>query len=305
MQRFIRHIIFFALPVVIGAIVIECVVERIPNSYTYKQAYMEQHAADIHTLILGSSHAYDGLAPTEMPKAFNLANSSQTLEDDYWLLVRHIEDMDSLQTVVLGVGYSSLSMLTNDNRRLYYTIYMDLYPRFPISKYSFEVFNLELLSKKLVKQIISRDVVRCDSLGQRLGHDAAAVAQQTEFWNKDIAAMVANDSIDVDAMRDVIAYNMQWLDSLSALCAAHQVPMVLVNMPAMGEYIAALPAGQVALCEAVFSSVDDAIYIDASRWSVPADGWYNATHLTREVSVAFTRMVNDSLMSIISTNAQY
>ena len=251
---------------------------------------MEQHVAHIHTLILGSSYAYDGLAPSEMPAAFNLSNSSQTLEDDYRLLARYIPQMDSLQTVILGVGHGTLAMRTQDNRRLYYTLYMDLYPRWPISKYSMEIFDMPLLTKKIIKYIISRDVTRCDSLGQRLGHDSIAVAQQTEFWNKDIAAMVANDRVEVDAIRDVIAQNSAYLDSIVALCAARDVQLLVVSMPAMDAYVSALPLKQVALHDSIFSALPaPAVYVDATDWGVPEGGWYNPTHLTRETSIPFTQ----------------
>lgn len=290
MQQFIKKILIFSFSLLIAAVLLEIIAERIPNSYTYKHQYMEQHAAHIQTLILGSSYAYDGLAPSELPAAFNLSNSSQTLEDDYRLLARYIPQMDSLQTVILGVGHGTLAMRTQDNRRLYYTLYMNLYPRWPISKYSMEVFDMPLLTKKIIKYIVSRDVTRCDSLGQRLGHDSIAVAQQTEFWNKDIAAMVANDRVDVDAIRDVIAQNSAYLDSIVALCAARDVQLLVVSMPAMDAYVSALPPKQVALHDSVFSALPKpAVYIDATDWEVPEGGWYNPTHLTREASIPFTQ----------------
>jgi len=164
-KQFLRNIALFILPLLIVASVMEIIAESIPNSYTYKRSYMEQHGSQIKTLILGSSNAYDGLNPSVLPKAFNLANSSQTLEDDYRLLATYIDSMDSLQTVIVGLGYHSLGATTEDNRRMYYTIYMNLYPRWPLSKYSFEVCNPEMLVKKIIKYMVSRDVTRCDSLG--------------------------------------------------------------------------------------------------------------------------------------------
>lgn len=99
MKRFLIHTTLFVVPLILGGIALECIAERIPNSYTYKHHYMEQHAAHIHTLILGSSYAYDGLAPSEMPAAFSLSNSSQTLEDDYRLLARYIPQIDRKSVV--------------------------------------------------------------------------------------------------------------------------------------------------------------------------------------------------------------
>lgn len=292
MKRFIRDIgIFGAIALVLFGGV-EWIAESIPNSYTYKRDYMEQHGAEIKTLILGSSYTYDGIAPQELSAAFNLSNSSQTLEDDYRLLARYIEGMDSLQTVLIGVGYSTLAETGADNRRMYYTIYMDLYPRWPISKYSFEVFNLELLTKKIIKYAVSRDVTRCDSLGQRLGHTRAAAEEQGEFWNKGVESLIDNDRLDIGDCRLEIEENTRYMHAIVDLCKAHGVQAVIVQMPVRKEYKLGLPEEQIALQDSVLRMFSDkAICIDASDWEIPEDGWYNATHLTREASVEFTKQL--------------
>ena len=296
MKKFLRNIALYALPVLIVAVAMEWVAESIPNSYTYKRDYIDQHGAEIRTLILGSSNAYDGLNPSVMPNAFNMANSSQTLEDDYRLLAKYIDSMDSLHTVIVGLGYHSLGATTEDNRRTYYTIYMDLYPRWPISKYSFEVFNLELFTKKIIKYAVSRDVTRCDSLGQRVGHTKAAVQDKKEFWNKEVEALATNDYFDARHSKELVKRNEIYLHTIIELCELHQVQSVIVTMPVMREYREALPLEQIALHDSVMRSLPpSAIYIDASDWSISDDGWYNATHLTKEASVDFTCQLMDTL----------
>lgn len=292
MKRFLRNIALFVLPLLIVAVVIEFVGESIPNSYTYKRDFIEHKGPQIRTLILGSSNVYDGLNPSVLPKTFNLANSSQTLEDDYRLLAKYIDSMDSLQTVIVGLGYHSLGATTEDNRRTYYTIYMDLYPRWPLSKYSFEVCNPEMLVKKIIKYAVSRDVTRCDSLGQRVGHTKEAAQSGAEWWNKDVQSLVDNDKLEIGNCRLAIEENTQYLKEIVDLCNAHNVRPVIVLMPVMGEYKKKLPKEQIALMEDVLHSLDScAIYIDASEWEIPEDGWYNATHLTKEESVEFTKQV--------------
>jgi hypothetical protein len=292
MKKFLRNIALYALPVLIVAGVVEFVAEAIPNSYTYKRDYMEQHGPEIRTLILGSSNAYDGLNPSVLPNAFNLANSSQTLEDDYRLLAKYIDSLDSLQTVIVGLGYHSLGATTEDNRRTYYTIYMDLYPRWPISKYSFEVCNPEMLVKKIIKYAVSRDVTRCDSLGQRVGHTKEAVETGAEWWNKDVLSLVENDKLEIGNCRLAIEENTRYLHAIVDLCNAHGVQPVIVQMPVMAEYKHKLPNEQVGLYEEVLLSLDSvAVCIDASEWVIPEDGWYNATHLTKEASEEFTRKI--------------
>jgi hypothetical protein len=253
---------------------------------------MEQHAGEIQTLFLGSSNAYDGLNPNVIPHAFNLANSSQTIEDDYRLLSRYIDAMDSLNTVVLGLGYQSLALTTHANRRMYYTIYMDLYPRWPLSKYSFEICNTEVLVKKIIKYAVSRDVTRCDSLGQRVGHTKEAADTGAEWWNKDVQSLVDNDRMVVGKWSMVIEENTRYLREIVYICNSHGVQPIIVQMPVMAEYKNKLPVEQVELYEDVLQSLDSfAICIDASEWEIPSDGWYNATHLTKEASEEFTRKI--------------
>ena len=292
MKRFLRNIIWFVLPLLLIAMAIEFVAEAIPNSYTYKREYMEQYSGQIQTLILGSSNAYDGLNPSVLPNAFNLANSSQTLEDDYRLLVKYIDSMDSLQTVIVGLGYHTLGAAMEDNRRTYYTIYMDLYPRWPMSKYSFEVCNPEMLVKKVIKYSVSRDVTRCDSLGQRMGHTREAAESGAEWWNKDVLSLVDNDRLVIGNCELVIEENTRYLHAIVELCKAHEVKPVVVMMPGMKEYKRKLPKEQVALMDSVLRSFDsEVVCIDASDWEIPEDGWYNATHLTKEASSEYTKQI--------------
>lgn len=294
MKRFLQDIGLFSVVALLFFGALEWVAESIPNSYTYKRDYIEQHGAEIRTLILGSSNAYDGLNPSVMPQAFNLANSSQTLKDDYRLLAKYIDSMDSLQMAIVGLGYHSLGATTEDNRRTYYTIYMDLYPLWPLCKYSFEVCNPEMLIKKIIKYAVSRDVTRCDSLGQRVGHTLGAAQSGAEWWNKDVLSLVENDKLQIADCRLEIEENTRYLHDIVNLCNAHNVQPVIVLMPVIEEYKRQLPKEQVALMEEVLQSLNSsAICIDASEWEIPEDGWYNATHLTKEASNEFSKKLID------------
>ena len=298
MKRFIRDIVIFVVVLLILFGGAEWVAESIPNSYTYKRDYMELYGGEIKTLILGSSNAYDGLNPCVLPNAFNLANSSQTLEDDYRLLAKYIDSMDSLRTVIVGLGFHSLAATPEANRRMYYTIYMDLYSRWPLSRYSFELFDLEALTKKIIKYVVSRDVTRCDSLGQRIGHTKEAARTGAEWWNKDVLSLVENDGFNILDFRFQIEENISHLHAIVDLCNAHGVQPVIMQMPVMKEYKRRFPEEQVALMKEVLQSLDSsAICIDASEWSITEDGWYNATHLTKEASVGFTHQLMDSIQS--------
>lgn len=282
MKNFLLKISLYLLPIVLWAIGLEVYVESIPNSYTYKRQYMELHASEIQTLILGSSYAYDGIDPNVLDAAFNLANSSQCFEDDYRLLQRYIVHLDSLQRVILPISYSSLQMVSSSNRRGYYTIYMDLYPRWPINKYSFECFNLELMTKKIIKHALREDVVRCDSLGQRIGH--TFVSRPAVDW-QDTQALVANDRFVGSAAQPYIKENTYWLRRIALECQVSGVELYLLKMPALQEYRAAMPHEQVEAMNHAITTIankfDCVRVLNYQAWGTDADFW-NATHLNTD-----------------------
>lgn len=297
MQTFLKKILLYLLPIAILAIGIEIYAEHIPNSYTYKRQYMKQHANEIQTLVLGHSCAYDGIDASVLPAAFNLANSSQCFEDDYRLLAKYLPQMDSLKTVILPMSYSSLQMVSSSNRRVYYTIYMELYPRWPLSKYSFECFNLELMLKKIAKHLLNEDIVRCDSLGQRLGH---TLATRPKDW-QNTQALVKNDRFVGASVMPYVEENIQWLQQMAALCEGRDVNLYLLAMPMLAEYREAMPKEQIALMERVMQDMAE-IYqnvhvLDYQSWGKD-DDFYNATHLNTDGAELFTTM----LMGAIQTN---
>lgn len=290
MKNFLLKISLYFLPIAILAIGLEFYVESIPNSYTYKRQYMEQHASEIQTLVLGSSYAYDGIDAELLPSAFNLANSSQCFEDDYRLLAKYLSMMDSLQTVILPLSYSSLQMVSSSNRRGYYTIYMDLYPRWPISKYSFECFNLELMTKKIIKHALREDVVRCDSLGQRIGH---TLESRPTDW-QDTEALVANDCFVGSAAQPYIEENTCWLRRIALECQVNGVKLYLVKMPALQDYRDAMPQEQVETMNHAITTITnkfDCVHVlDYQAWGCNADFW-NATHLNIDGARRLTREI--------------
>ena len=295
MQKILQKILTYTLPIALLAIGLEIYVERIPNSYTYKRSYMEQHATEIKTLILGSSYAYDGIDPSVLDAAFNLANSSQCFEDDYRLLQRYIVHMDSLERVILPISYSSLQMVSSSNRRGYYTIYMDLYPRWPISKYSFECFNLELMLKKIAKHTLREDVVRCDSLGQRIGHTLES--RPTTDW-KETDKLIDNDRFVGKSAQEYIEENKYWLRRIALECQVSGVELCIVIMPSLGEYRNGMPQEQiVAMYDAmrfIASKFDCVKLLDYQEWGTEDDFW-NATHLNTYGARRFTLSLNHDI----------
>lgn len=84
MKLYLKKTFFFIAPIVLGALIFEILLNRIPNDYEFKKKYLDQNVAEIETLIFGSSHTFAGLRPKYMDgHAFNVAIGGQSLEYDY------------------------------------------------------------------------------------------------------------------------------------------------------------------------------------------------------------------------------
>ena len=92
MNRFLRRIFWFVLPVAAAAAGAEWGLRCIPHQLGYKAAYMERHAPEIEVLSLGLSHAFYGLDfHASKFRGFNLAYHGQPL-DRAWIDWKEVAD---------------------------------------------------------------------------------------------------------------------------------------------------------------------------------------------------------------------
>ena len=92
MKRFILRLSVFAIMLVILLALIELIARKAPNTYKDKERTMLSTLSDsVEVLVLGSSHNFYGLNPQLIKKScYNLANTSQTIYYDDYLLSRYI-----------------------------------------------------------------------------------------------------------------------------------------------------------------------------------------------------------------------
>ena len=64
MRQFILRTLMISLPIVVIAILIEILLRNVPNDYQEKKEYLDKHASEVETLILGSSHSFYGINPS-------------------------------------------------------------------------------------------------------------------------------------------------------------------------------------------------------------------------------------------------
>lgn len=109
LRRAFTRLALFCAPLLVAAGALEWLFGAVPNAHTVKRTQLLARAAEIDTLIMGSSNAYFGVVPKKLHgSAYNLAYVSQTLFCDDQLLAQLTPRLPRLKRVIVVVGYISL-----------------------------------------------------------------------------------------------------------------------------------------------------------------------------------------------------
>ena len=300
MKYFIKYITLFCIPVIIVIIAIEICDRRLPNTYKFKYEWMQQNANEVETLILGSSHSYYGIQPKYLKgKAFNLANPSQLLEQDLFLLKYWSDKYMKLKTVILPISYFSL--FTKDlasYRCRYYRIYMDcdLYPSYSFS-YNFEIAEPKTALFKFRKYIfgISEEVDWfCDKYGNETFN---SISNRMADWNK-------NDKRDAASAKtwEYIQKNYRILEDLIKFCKDRDINFVMITTPCWHTYCSFLEKRQLKKMYSIIHELQQKYefpyfnYLQDKRFI--ANDFFNGSHLSELGEIKFTKNLNEDIRSI-------
>lgn len=238
MKSYLIKGLYFMIPILVISISYELLLRNIPNDYRLKKNYLDNHASEIETLILGSSHALFGINPEYLnEKSFNAANVSQTLDIDFKLLKKYDARLDGLQQIILPISYFSLFENLNSWRLKNYCLYFDLSVATSVTHYS------ELLShpfrdnsKRLINYYLKGDsAVTCSEKGWGtiFSSDKALDLEKT---GRDAALRHAAEDITSAEIQSILNENTQTLADLMHWCASNQVKLILITPPAYKSY---------------------------------------------------------------------
>lgn len=108
MKRFLKRVIFFLLPLLMIAVLIESFILTYPSTFNKKADFINKNK-DIEVLILGSSHNEQAINPQYLSlKTASLANGGQDLRLDEALFFRYVEELSQLKAVIVEVDYHTL-----------------------------------------------------------------------------------------------------------------------------------------------------------------------------------------------------
>lgn len=135
MKRFAFKFAIFLIPIVVVLIGAEYRLTRVRNSYTTKLDLLQTNAA-AEVLVLGSSHAYDGINPEFFSRpGFNMANMSQLFYHDSQILTRFGALLPNLKVVIFSISYFSFEANAGSGPEKWRTFFYRQYYGIPANRW--------------------------------------------------------------------------------------------------------------------------------------------------------------------------
>lgn len=220
------------LPIIVFMGGTEWYVRSLPNIYKYKNGWMEQHAEEVETLIIGNSFAMGGIIPERLGKnTFNLAFGGEPLIYDHFLFFKWADRYKNLKIVIHSVTYytfyeGSYGLVGDDVQETTYKLYLGCPFHADLSPYSIESRHFRVVSEKLRRQFS----------GQYDWTDGFRGWQPSQVFSAEIAPIYDRENKKYVRQQTVPTYeqaevNMQLIDKEAAWCERHGVRFILMSPP--------------------------------------------------------------------------
>lgn len=301
MSGFIKKILAFGAVLVLLAAIIEIRVCYTFNGASYKKEYMEKHAADIKTLLVGASHAANGIDPAYIgDSCFDLASSSQLFCFTRAICVKFLPSCANVKNVILPIDYQNLyagytyplsktdfAARKEESAKCGYFKYMGLKENASDWIYWPET----VWAKQAVILRCFKDYVTCDSLG----FSPCYLSNRGATWKKAGLPGELNDELGNADL--AFADNVQNIRTIARLCKERGARLILLSAP---YYETAQKLTSAKHREAVRHFVDEVrkggydnvIYKEYTfdpRFS--DDDFFNSTHLNADGAAKFAKIL--------------
>jgi hypothetical protein len=308
MKKFLFRVL---LPVLIILSVLfiggECYLRSLPNDFKTKNQYLEDNAKNIKIMVLGASAVSMGIKPCyfDLQLAYNFAQNSQRPEQNYWILNKRFDEMDSLKYVIMDMS-SGQPWISGkpEGRNLdkFYVLYYD-YPR--------ESSEFEMLSS--VQEIYHRirpsnakeayQTIDDDGCQSKYYED---LPYDEEKWQKSVEWSLDHYAKLIHSEKSAMKYknSVDYMCKIISKCGEKNVKVIMVTPPAMSMWYEKMEKEQLEtmyhVADSLSSVFDNVVYWDFFRADslFTVDEFYNPTHLNPRGAKKFTMMLNDSINKI-------
>lgn len=297
MKRFLLLSIIFSCSIIITLIIGESIVRTVPNPYKTKNEWMLKNADKVNTIVLGSSHTYFGVRPEFIDSLYNLANTSQNLKYDYFMLEKYGNLCSNLKTVILPISYSTFFSKGFENTdswfyASYYKIYMNCQYHSDFSKYNAEIFHPSVYFGKIKSWLLGINNNICDSLGWGLDY---SLGKKKQDWDNTASTEAAKRHTAENW--DFIEENLSYFKKIVSYCKIRNIKLVFITTPTWHTYYEKLDKKQLDKMYDIihgYTEIEYHDYLKDNRFV--EDDFYDGDHLSDVGAKKFTLILNEEIL---------
>lgn len=258
---------------------------------------MLKNADKVNTIILGSSHTYFGVRPELIDSMYNLANTSQNLKYDYFMLEKYGNACTNLKTVILPISYFTFFSKGFENGdswyyATYYKIYMNCQYHSDFSKYNAEVFHPSVYFGKLKRWLLGINNNICDNLGWGLNY---SLEKKKQSWDNTASTEAAKRHTAENW--DYLSDNLLYLDKIISYCKTRNIKLVFITTPTWRTYYEKLDKMQLNKMYDIIHGYADIEYHDYLKDNrFVEDDFYDADHLSDVGAKKFTLILKEEIL---------
>lgn len=313
MKKFLKNIIGIGILVVLVCFSIECLLLTISNEYSYKRKYMETKGDGIRTLILGHSHAGNGINPKFLgDSVFNLAISGRLHYYDAVLAERYIPQLKNLKCVVWPLGYNFQYYnykypcdykKKEKNEISLSSTYLCMYEKYMGITYNHTkpyMYWSEIIHSKLDygKRIFKHD---WEQMGcEPSGFEPNKPESKSFKWETEQLPHI----VDYKSKNTPLALSegLSNMKRIAKVCHDNQVRLVVVTMPCYQTYLNQVTErglkdmyACVDTMRKVYPQIEYYNFLSDNRFT--DDDFFNSSHLTTIGAEKFTKILREILLN--------
>ncbi len=298
MNNFSKYAIALTASLVLFVGTGEWMARQVNNSYKKKQSWIDAHAEEAEILVYGNSHTYYGIRPNEFKGVgYNMAEPSQPLEMDAYLLLRDSARYHRLKAVITSLSYISLYASKVEegpewHRAIYYKLYNHVPDHSIFSKYGWEFCFWHFYKGKIDSYLHESEHLACDEYGWGTDHQLefkVDYVKDTSIVNKALRAeIIKNGKIN--------PRNITALKEIATFCQRKGVKFILVTVPVAKEFYRGIWMPQkdkntkiVSELMKEYPCVQYGDYMMDSRFEY--DDFYDCTHLSPQGATKFSKIL--------------
>ncbi len=280
--------------------------------FNHNKSYQVTLPGGIKTLILGDSHAQQGINPDYLEASVNISQSSEFLMYSYYKLAKILQSDNGIENVVLTYSYHSLSKYGSSGssemlKRYHMLLDEAFYRDFFIDEGVFFNFVIRYLAD--VYKIpfgVANDFAECLNFRKYRGtlnapYIGSFISAGTSVVREaaELDKTIQNHYHKNHGIKDISAMKIAYLERISDLCGASGINLYLVNTPVHDSYYRKIPEKFIREVDSAAESLENATthYINYSQLALPDSDFYDCQHLNQKGAVVLSKKLSADILT--------